>query len=190
MEPVPSPLVFLQQRTRSALQLRARLSGAAEELGVGEDEATSQVCAAYALLKMNVDVEQVARMMSWREFEELSSALIRASGFDVEENVYLTKPRAQIDIVAYGTSYILCVDCKHWKRSQSSASLAKVASEQLNRSSLLRAKLEDGRPIVSVILSMSQPEGTFVQGVPVVPVRSLRSFLETLEGYSEYIDHR
>lgn len=155
-----------------------------------EDKTLSPVCVAYALLKLMVLPEEVSRLLSWREFEGLAGALLRAGGYDVRENVVLTKPRAQIDVVGYGTSFVLSVDCKHYRREPGPSALAKFALAQLKRSTLLRKKAAGSRPIISVILTISEPEGKFVDGVAVVPIRTLRSFLTTIDSYRDLLDFR
>jgi hypothetical protein len=153
------------------------------ELGLSKGSYFSQVCAAYLLLKLNFQVDEVSRALSWQDFERLAGALFRASGFQVKENLVLTKPRAQIDVVASGNSIVLCVDCKHYRREPGPSWLHSIAEAQLRRSGLLRKKTSDSRPIASVILSLSEPEGRFVGGVAIVPIRVLRDFLASLESY-------
>jgi hypothetical protein len=176
-------LGLLQSRQRSASAQRRALEEARAELGLDDSDELSPICVAYALIRLRVQPEEVSRLLSWREFEGLAGALIRASGYEVRENVYLKRPRAQIDLVAYGPSLVLCVDCKHYRREQGPSLLAKFALAQLERSSLLKRKTQDSRPIASVLLSMSEPEGRFVEGVAVVPIRTLRSFLNSVDSY-------
>ncbi len=183
-------LAMLQRRSPTTSSRKSALGEACEDLGLGEDEATSPISIGYALLKMGVQSEEVSRLLTWREFERLSAAVLRASGYSVSENVVLTKPRAQLDIVAAGASILLSVDCKHYRRGNSPSALARFARDQLRRSSLYRAKVGDPRPIASMILSMSDPEGGFVEGVAVVPIRTLRNFLTTLESYTGLMDLR
>jgi len=181
-------LSVLQSRKRTLASQRAALEDARSDLGLPEGDVLSPVCVAYALIKLNVLPEEVSRLLSWREFEALAGALLRISGFEVRENVVLTRPRAQIDLVAYGTSMVLSVDCKHYRRAQGHSSLKNFAAAQLKRSALLRRKSSDLKPIVSMILSMSEPEGEFVEGVAIVPLRSLRSFLTSLDSYVELLE--
>jgi len=180
-------LGILTRKAGNEANLEATLRGAATDLGLGEGGLLSPVCAAYALLKLNFQVEQVCKLLSWQEFEQLAALLFRAAGFQVRANVVLTRPRAQIDVVASGESSVLSVDCKHYRREQGPSTLERAALAQLRRSSLLRKKSDDPRPIASVILSMSEPEGKFVRGVAVVPVRTLRSFLYSLDSYTQYL---
>lgn len=192
MTPYPGRtlLNIFQTRKHSATEQEESLSEACADLGLGEQEALSPACVAYALLKMRASTEEVSRLLSWQDFEKLAGGLLRAAGFQVRENVVLTKPRAQIDVVAYGTSMILSIDCKHYRREQGPSALTRFARAQLRRSALLRLKTGDSRPIASVILTVSEPEGKFVDGVAVVPARALRSFLTTLDSYRGLLDLR
>lgn len=173
---------LLRRKSPPGSSLAQTLEEASQELGFSE-EAASPVCMGYALLKLGTPTEEVSRLLSWRDFELLAAAILRASGYSVRENVVLTKPRAQIDVVAVGPSYVLSIDCKHYSRGNPPSSLARFARNQLRRSELLRKKKGGSRPIASVILSMSEPEGGFVEGVAVVPIRTLRDFLTGLESY-------
>jgi hypothetical protein len=160
------------------------------ELGLPEGDFASPVCAAYFLLKINFQADEVSRLLSWQEFERLAGALLRVSGYEVRNDVHLRRPRAQIDVVATGLSMTLSIDCKHYRREQGPSTLEKVALAQLRRSALLRKATNDPRPIASMILSMSEPEGRFVRGVAVVPIRTLQNFLNSLDSYQELLELR
>jgi len=190
LEPPATLLELLKRTLPSAASTQDILTSARLELGLREEEILSPVCIAFALLRLRTQPEEVSRLLSWCEFEQLAGALLRAAGFVVKENVTLTKPRVQIDAVAFGISMILSVDCKHYRREPGPASLHKFANAQLRRSSLLRKKTIDSRPIASVILSLSEPEGRFVEGVAVVPVRTLRNFLTSLDSYTDWFELR
>ena len=183
-------MAMLKARRPSAASRQAALQDASRDLGLGQGDLVSPVCIGYALLKMGAQPDEVSRLLSWREFEQLSAALLKASGYLVREDVRLAKPRAQLDVVATGTSILLSVDCKHYRRGSAPSALAKFARAQLRRSALLRKRIDDSRPIASVILSMSEPEGRFVEGVAVVPIRTLRSFLTAIDSYAELFELR
>jgi len=146
------------------------------------------VLAALDLIASGVPEEEAAQSLTWRDFEGFCAQLLRASGYSVRENVYLSRPRAQIDLVATGPLFVISLDCKHWKRAPSRSALEGFALAQLRRSRLLRRSLEDPRLIISVVLSFSESAGSFVEGVAVVPLRTLRNFLETVESYSELLE--
>jgi hypothetical protein len=146
------------------------------------------VLAALRLIASGVPEEEAARSLTWKDFESFCAQLLRASGYTVTENLYLSHPRAQIDLVARGPLFVINLDCKHWKRAPSYSVLEGIALAQLRRSHLLRRRLNDSKPIVSGILSFSEPAGSFIEGVAVVPLRALRSFLETVESYYDVLE--
>ena len=180
-------LAFIDGRS-SYPQAERALEGVSNDLGPRHSGSGARVSRALAAMSIGVSSESVARHLGWKEFESFCARLLQESGYSVEENVTLTKPRAQIDIVATGSSHVLSVDCKHWQRAHSPSTLASFAGAQKKRSGLYRRSKPEAKPVVSVILSFSQPEGGFVDGVPVVPVRSLTSFLGSIEAYSELIE--
>ncbi len=182
-------LAFIDGRS-SYPQAERALEEVAGELGPFLAGHGARVSRAIATMSLGVSPESVAKRLGWKEFESFCARLLQGSGYGVEENVTLTKPRVQIDIVATGPSHVLSVDCKHWERAHSPSALASFAGAQKRRSGLYRRAKPEAKPVVSVILSFSQPEGSFVEGVPVVPVRSLTSFLGSIEAYSELIETR
>jgi len=146
-----------------------------------------KVLRAVAACRMGVRPEIAAKLLNWREFESFCVNLLRIYGFTVREDVHVRRPRGQLDIVAYGPSMILTIDCKHWKRQSSLSSLARFATAQLKRNSTLRAGLPDSRPIVSAIVTLSEQQERYVSGVAVVPLFALRNFLDTVAGYLDFL---
>jgi hypothetical protein len=157
-----------------------------EALGV-KCEPTDAGLVAVSLCSLGAPLEEVSELLSWREFEAFCADLLRSAGYEVRENVRLRKPTAQIDLVAVGTSLVLSVDCKHWKRGASASTLARVAREQHKRNGLLRRNSVDLPPIVSVIITLAQQEERFVAGAAVVPLYSLHSFLSSVDEYLELL---
>lgn len=181
---------LLLKRAGSRERAEAAARDAQDRLGLDSTEGIEDTVAAVALCAMGERPEVVSKLLSWEEFERFASHLVASWGYEVKWNVTLRKPRAQIDLVALGNSFVLSIDCKHWKRELSPSVARRLAKDQLQRSSLLRRQLEDPRPIASVILSFSDSEGGFVDGVAVVPVRVLRSFLESIESCSSQLELR
>jgi Holliday junction resolvase-like predicted endonuclease len=178
-----SDLVSLLTRKLGSPQLSMQLlEKNREELGV-ECEPTDPGLVAMSLCSLGVPPEDVSSLLSWKEFESFCADLLRSAGLRVCENVRLRKPIAQIDIVAEGTSVVLSVDCKHWKRGASASALAKVAEDQNRRNELLRKTIPDAPPIISVIITLAQQPERFASGAAVVPLFALRSFLNSIDEY-------
>lgn len=176
----------LSRRAGSPEEAAKLVESTAEEVGVPVDYG-SQALLALALCRQGARPEEVSAFLDWAEFESFCSRLLVASGYSVKENVVLKKPRAQIDLVAFGPSLVLSVDCKHWKKEHAPSALKDLAARQIRRSRLLRRTYVEAKPIVSAILSFSASQGTFVDGVAIIPLRTLRGFLGSIESYAEFL---
>jgi hypothetical protein len=158
----------------------------AEELGVPES-APRRVSAALALTKIGVDLGQVARSLTWKEFEGYCALAISAAGYLVRKNVRLRKPTRQIDILAESTSLVLSIDCKHWGRGASSGGLRAAAVAQIERTEVCaKGTLTGlGRTFLPVLLTMVDNQVRIVEGVPVVPLQALREFLSSVNRFDQ-----
>ena len=131
-------LVDILRRRLGWERARDALCQGAGELGLPVDDTISLVCAAYALIMLYFQADDVSRLLSWQDFEGVTGALLRASGYSVRNNVVLVKPRGQIDVGAEGGSMGRSIDCKHYRREQGPAALERFAMAQLKRSEVLR----------------------------------------------------
>lgn len=163
------------------------LDGLPTEIVAGP-ESEGPILLALRKVADGVPEEEAAKSLDWRDFERFCAQLLRANGYEVQENVHLRRPHLQLDLVATGPLYVINLDCKHWRRAPSRAALREFALAQLRRSRHLRGSLSNDKPIVSAILNFSNAEGDFVEGAAIVPLRAVRSFLETVESYSEYLE--
>jgi hypothetical protein len=179
-------VTLLTRKLGSAERSISLLERNRELMGV-DCEPTDPGLVAMSLCSVGVPPEEVSSLLSWKEFESFCANLLRSAGYEVRENLRLRKPTAQIDIVALGPSLVLSVDCKHWRRSASASTLARVARDQLRRSVLLRKSLSGPRPILSVIITLAQQGERFVEGTAVVPLYSLRTFLNSIDEYADLL---
>jgi len=146
----------------------------------------ARVLRALVACKMGAEPESVAKILDWKEFEHFCSRLLTARGFEVWENLRLTRPRAQIDILAVSSSAILTIDCKHSVRIFPPSFMEKIAEAQLERSRLVRkSRGEDPRPIYSAIVTLTEQKERFSCGAAIVPLHTLPDFLRSLEEYDE-----
>lgn len=116
------------------------------------------------------------------------ASLLRARGYSVTENVTLTKPRIQIDILARSRSLALAVDCKHWSHGIGEAALVRAAAAQARRARIIRARMNQLEPLVVVLLVLSNEQARFVDGAAVVPIYALGSFLTDPNLYSDLLE--
>src|SRR5207302_10437286 len=80
----------------------------------------------------NGGLQQVARALSWQEFEAFTEECLQTVGFDTQKGIIVKDDsrRWQIDVIAKKRSMILAVDCKHWKSPAYYSKLLKAAEHQ------------------------------------------------------------
>ena len=158
------------------------------QLGASSPVVSERVLRAVAACRLGAPTDLVARFLDWKEFETFCASLLRARGYSVTENINLTKPRVQIDILARSTSVALLIDCKHWGHDMGAAALVKAAEAQAERAKAIRAKMRGLEPLIVVLLVLSNERARFVDGAAVVPVFALGSFLENYDAYRELLE--
>jgi|SRR2546428_12172339 len=134
------------------------------------------------------------RALSWQEFERFAEECLGEAGFQTEKNVRVTGDgRAwQIDIVGLRGDLVVTVDCKHWN-TPGYLSRFKLAAEHQRKATLhlLARPLEKTiqgdkeRQALPVILTLSEPRGRVSEGVVLVSVEKLPSFLSGVTPYDE-----
>jgi len=138
---------------------------------------------AMLAIRMGVDVEDLSKMLGWKDFELLAASILDASGYATHHGLRLKKPRMEIDVVGIRDGMALLIDCKHWKRS-SPSEMKKFASMQTKRAeAFVRAKEEQIKFAIPAILTLHMESTTFADSVPIIPVVKLRSFLNDMRGY-------
>ncbi len=143
---------------------------------------------AVAACSLGAQAEDAAEHVDWRGFEDLCAALLRAAGYSVSGNIFLRRPRAQIDILARGSGSALVVDCKRWAKEMGPAGLSRAVSAQARRAALLRAKMPEVEPMVVVIVSLANESARFVDGGAIVPLTHLGDFATNLHLYTEQLE--
>jgi len=146
-----------------------------------------KVLRAIAACSLGAPQETVAKFLDWREFEMFCAGLMRARGFSVAENIVLTKPRIQVDLLARSHNLALLVDCKHWGRTMGRSALARAAAAQAERARVVRSKMKILEPIVVVIIVLSNEEARFVEGTAVVPIFALNRFLDDVNAFADHL---
>ena len=138
-------------------------------------------------------LQQVARALTWREFEAFTEDCLRAVGFDTQKGIVVKggSRRWQIDVIARKSRMILAIDCKHWESPGYDSKLSKAAEHQkLAVQALIQqlaSKGEFGREqvlVLPMILTLFEPRSRLVDGVVAVPVEQFADFLEGVSPFS------
>ena len=142
---------------------------------------------AIALIAIHngVDVLDICSKINWHDFELFSSEIMRFHGYDVYTNFRLKNPKREIDVMGIKSRKALLIDCKHWKKSSLSG-LKQIVEKQKNRTMLFVQKskmnVENAFPIVITFLPNAFE---FIDGVPIVSINKLNSFLLDFDGLNQ-----
>ena len=138
-------------------------------------------------------LQQVARALTWQEFEAFAAECLQTVGFDTQKGIIVKggSRRWQIDLIAKKSRMILAIDCKHWESPSYESRLINAAEHQkLAVQALIQrmaTKEEFGRERVlalPMILTIFEPRSRMVDGVVVLSIEQLADFLEGVSPFS------
>jgi Holliday junction resolvase-like predicted endonuclease len=144
---------------------------------------------ATALIHAGRDPQKVSHFLEWQEFERFAAETLEQNGFRTIRHFLFRSQigRREIDLLAWNDSFLLAIDCKHWLRGLSPLLSRRVAHAQSERAEALAGRPEilkqrgvdkaENRFLMPVILCLGQPRVGIVDGIPVVPISKLISFL-------------
>lgn len=141
-----------------------------------------------ALIAINngVDVVSICNKLNWHDFELFSSELLKLYGYFVYTNFRLKKPKREIDVIGIKSKKALLLDCKHWKK-RSLTGLKHIIEKQKDRGRAFiqnsKIDIEKAFPIVLTFLPNNYE---FIDGVPVVSINKLNSFLLDFDNCYQY----
>ena len=135
-----------------------------------------------------------ARALTWQEFERFAEECLEEAGFQTEKNVRVQGGgRAwQIDVVGIRGDVMVTMDCKHWN-TPGYLSKFKLAAEHQRTATLhllarpVEKTIRGDKELqaLPVILTLSEPRGQLSEGVVLVSVEKLPSFLSGVTPYDE-----
>ena len=138
-------------------------------------------------IKMGCDIQKIANLLDWKDFENFLSLLLTFFGFSVKSNIVLTKPRKQIDVIGIKKDFALIADCKHWKLISPSM-LYLFVEEQIKRSRLFLTRNPHISSALPIIVTLNSNVVNKASNIPIIPIIQLKSFLENYELYLDKFD--
>lgn len=165
--------------------------GKSDPTGSISFRAPDRLSVAMLGLASGCEVEQVSRMLAWKDFEQLASRILELSGYRTFTNLRLKRPRMEIDVIGFDPSsgLALIVDCKHWEHTNLSL-ISKYTIKQLYRAEMLLRRSHENEfwkgkvlKAVAVILTLRSEKLKFISGVPIVPVRQFAAFVNDIHCY-------
>ena len=148
-----------------------------------------RVMLAERLIHSGMDAKRVSRFLGWQEFEDFAESILSENRFVTRKHFVFKSSlgRREIDILAWNDTFLLAVDCKHWLRGSSYGRMKEAVQAQVERVSALAFRPEllhrlkvprpEGRDITPVILSLEERVDRLIDGVPIVSVSKLLSFI-------------
>src|SRR5512136_2264593 len=128
------------------------------------------------------DLEIVSEEVVWQNFERLAAFIFEKNDFRVTVNTVKTdnKKSRQYDVIARKRDQTFLVECKKWAGSRYRLSALKKAVEQHTERTTFYTSItsEDAIPL---LVTLVEEEIQCYQGVPLVPVLKLNSFIHELD---------
>ena len=110
------------------------------ENGIGERRggkiyfgASDRVRIAMFAASLVQDLGKVSSKLSWQDFESFVSEIAEHYDYITKNDVKVSKPRVQIDVIASKGSFCIAMDCKHWSKAASGSGLDEIAKKQAKR---------------------------------------------------------
>lgn len=150
---------------------------------------------ALKAISLGADIQRVCRNLSWKEFEDVAVMAFQGNGYSVVKHFRFRSENRiwEIDILAIKGKIAACVDCKRWMKGLAASTMSKVAEAQMERVRALskilpkitdKLKFSADRVfLLPMILSLVPASSKFYNGVPIVPILQLQSFLEELPAH-------
>ncbi|MEM0011119.1 MAG: hypothetical protein QXT84_05455, partial [Candidatus Bathyarchaeia archaeon] len=151
---------------------------------------------------LGADVERVAGLLTWSEFEHFSKESFGLNGFRVLTNFRFKwfGRRWEIDLIGLRKPLVISADCKHWHSRWSGSASIEAARNQAERT---RALAEASRRIKSkigidewkyayfipLVLSLHPSQHKFYERIPIVPILQIGDFLQNVIVHLDEVNH-
>jgi hypothetical protein len=145
-----------------------------------------RIKASLLSLQLGCDIHECSKLLSWKDFEYFASELLNLFEYSTRVNIVLSKPRAQLDVIGIKNNFAITIDCKHWKYNNKT-SLSIYAEKQIRRTLLWFQREKTITKVLPMILTLYSSNFGFINGVPIVPILTLKSFLNEFDKYEDSI---
>ena len=160
-------------------------------------DAAQRITLAAELIHAGRNPQRVTRFLEWQEFEWFAAESLEQNRFRTVRHLLFKSQtgRREIDLIAWNDSFLLAIDCKHWLRGLTPSLSRQLAHAQSQRTEALAARAEllrkhgvdklDKRFLMPLIICLSEPRVRVVDGIPIVPITRLISFLYEISPIDE-----
>jgi len=158
---------------------------------------------AMLITEQGVEIAEVVKLMTWKDFEGLIASILRENSFTCTESFRRRGTSEvkgmEIDVIGIRGHMVLSVDAKMWSvRGGKASALRTAAEKQKERTFRLTSQLpqlskkipsmmKGMYTILPVMVTWLVEEVEFHEGVPVVPVFKLNSFIQDFEMFEDRV---
>jgi hypothetical protein len=141
------------------------------------------LASSYEEIRSAADLQSVSEKSVWQSFERLAAFIFEENGFAAERGRVITcgKRRRQFDVIARKGGRIFLAECKRWSGSRYRLSALLRAVEQHKERCQFYSSVTGEGDVVPVIVTLIEEEVQFYQGMAIVPILKLNSFLGEVE---------
>jgi len=124
-------------------------------------------------------LSEISEILSWKEFEDIVSNILKEFGYDVRRNIYIRKPKREIDIIGVKGSIALVIDCKNWRTKITESRVYEIVSKHIERAEAAKVKLPFLRDkiIIPLIITLYPYREIKVNSVFIISIDKLKDFL-------------
>jgi len=160
------------------------------EIGSREDElfnfsSGDRLKSALLILKKGATIDEISEHIDWKDFEGLVAEILVSKNFGTIKNLILTKPRIEIDVIGIKMGVAMLIDCKHWKRTSTSA-IQDAVEKQIARTKRYVSQTQ-GAIAIPAIVTLYEEKVSFINKVPIVPIQKFSSFVDEFYGNLDQI---
>jgi protease II len=132
------------------------------------------------------DLAVVSEEVVWQNFERLAAFIFEQNNFRVNVNIVKThqKTKRQYDVIAWKGNQAFLVECKKWAGNRYRLSAIKKAVEQHKERTTFYETITN-EEAVPLLVTLIEEEIQVYEGVPIVPVQKLNSFVNELDDYAQ-----
>jgi protease II len=132
------------------------------------------------------DLAEVSEEVVWQNFERLAAFIFEKNNFLVKVNTVKTyqKTRRQYDVISWKGDQTFLVECKKWAGNRYRLSAVKKAVEQHKERTAFYAAITNENA-VPLLVTLIEEEIRLYEGVPIVSIQKLNSFVNELDGYKQ-----
>ncbi len=146
---------------------------------------------------LNVDLESLSSFLPWDEFEALVRLIFEEWGFGVISRlrVPVAGSRVEFDVIAYKEPRVLLIEAKRWKKI--SSGVTTVVNRHLEKVELVSKSPEvlinrigirwSEAVLIPVVITWHRVSTEIVNGVPVVSIYQVNSFIMRLDEIMDYV---